>query len=68
MQELAGEPINVGSPKQIGDILFGKMGITGGTKTKTGAWSTSAQILDELAEQGHEFAERRFWNGGRCRS
>jgi DNA polymerase I len=58
LQELAGEPINVGSPKQIGDILFGKMAIPGGTKTKTGAWSTSAQILDELAEQGHEFAKK----------
>jgi len=58
LQELAGEPINVGSPKQIGDILFGKMGIPGGTKTKTGAWSTSAQILDELAEAGHEFAKK----------
>ena len=58
LQGLAGEPINVGSPKQIGDILFGKMGIPGGTKTKTGAWSTSAQILDELAEQGHEFPKK----------
>ena len=58
LQEIAGEPINVGSPKQIGDILFGKMGISGGTKTKTGAWSTSAQILDELAEQGHEFPKK----------
>ncbi len=58
LQELAGEPINVGSPKQIGDILFGKMAIPGGTKTKTGAWSTSAQILDDLAEQGHEFAKK----------
>jgi DNA polymerase I len=58
LQEIAGEPINVGSPKQIGDILFGKMGITGGTKTKTGAWSTSAQILDELAEAGNEFARK----------
>jgi DNA polymerase-1 len=58
IQEIAGEPVNVGSPKQIGDILFGKMGITGGTKTKTGAWSTSAQILDELAEQGHEFPKK----------
>ncbi|NOJ46583.1 DNA polymerase I [Bradyrhizobium archetypum] len=58
LQEIAGEPINVGSPKQIGDILFGKMGIPGGTKTKTGAWSTSAQILDELAEQGHEFPKK----------
>jgi DNA polymerase-1 len=58
LQEIAGEPINVGSPKQIGDILFGKMGIPGGTKTKTGAWSTSAQILDELAEQGHAFPKK----------
>jgi DNA polymerase I len=58
IQEIAGEPVNVGSPKQIGDILFGKMGITGGSKTKTGAWSTSAQILDELAEQGHEFPKK----------
>jgi DNA polymerase I len=58
LQEIAGEPINVGSPKQIGDILFGKMGLPGGTKTKTGAWSTSAQILDELAEQGHEFPKK----------
>jgi DNA polymerase I len=58
LQELAGEPINVGSPKQIGDILFGKMGLPGGTKTKTGAWSTSAQILDELAEQGYDFPKK----------
>ena len=58
IQEIAGEPINVGSPKQIGDILFGKMAIPGGTKTKTGAWSTSAHILDELAEQGHEFPKK----------
>jgi len=58
LQELAGEPINVGSPKQIGDILFGKMGLPGGSKTKTGAWSTSASILDDLAEQGNEFAKK----------
>jgi DNA polymerase-1 len=58
IQAIAGEPVNVGSPKQIGDILFGKMGIPGGTKTKTGAWSTSAQILDDLAEQGHEFPKK----------
>jgi DNA polymerase-1 len=58
LQELAGEPINVGSPKQIGDVLFGKMGLPGGTKTKTGAWSTSAQVLDDLAEQGYEFPRK----------
>jgi DNA polymerase I len=58
IQEIAGEAINVGSPKQLGDIIFGKMGLPGGSKTKTGAWSTSAQILDELAEQGHEFPKK----------
>ena len=54
IQELAGEPFNVGSPKQVGDILFGKMGLPGGRKTKTGAWSTSAQVLEDLAAEGVE--------------
>ncbi|QWG18063.1 DNA polymerase I [Bradyrhizobium sediminis] len=58
IQEIAGEPVNVGSPKQIGDILFGKMGLPGGTKTKTGAWSTTAQVLDDLAEQGHDLPKK----------
>jgi DNA polymerase-1 len=58
IQEIAGEPINVGSPKQIGDIIFGKMGLPGGSKTKTGAWSTSAQVLDDLAELGHELPRK----------
>ena len=56
--ELAGERFNLGSPKQLGDILFGRMGLAGGKKTKTGAWSTSAQVLDELAEQGHKLPQR----------
>jgi DNA polymerase-1 len=53
IQEIAGEPLNPGSPKQIGDVLFGKMKFPGGRKTKTGAWSTSASVLDDLAEEGH---------------
>jgi len=53
IQALAGESLNPGSPKQLGDILFGKLGLPGGTKTKTGQWSTGARVLDELAEQGH---------------
>jgi DNA polymerase-1 len=53
IHELAGETFNVGSPKQLGDILFGKMGLPGGKKTKTGAWSTSAQVLEDLAAEGH---------------
>jgi DNA polymerase-1 len=55
IREAAGEDVNPGSPKQLGDIMFGKMGLPGGSKTKTGAWSTTAQILDDLAEQGHAF-------------
>ncbi|NSZ15380.1 DNA polymerase I [Agrobacterium vitis] len=50
--ELAGERFNVGSPKQLGDILFGRMNLPGGSKTKTGQWSTSAQVLEDLAAQG----------------
>ncbi len=64
IQEMAGEPVNPGSPKQLGDVLFGKMGLPGGSKTKTGAWSTSASILDELAEQGHDFPKKILeWRG-----
>jgi DNA polymerase-1 len=53
IQKLAGEPLNPGSPKQIGDILFGKMALPGGAKTRTGQWSTGARELEDLAEQGH---------------
>jgi DNA polymerase-1 len=56
--ELAGERFNLGSPKQLGDILFGKMNLEGGTKTPTGAWSTRANVLEELAEQGHDLPAR----------
>ncbi|MGA2894958.1 MAG: DNA polymerase I [Xanthobacteraceae bacterium] len=55
---LAGEPVNVGSPKQIGDILFGKLQLPGGTKTKTGQWATGARLLEELAEQGHPLPQK----------
>ena len=51
--ELAGERFNIGSTKQLSDILFGKLSLPGGRKTKTGAWSTGAQVLDELAAEGH---------------
>ncbi|WP_455466085.1 DNA polymerase I [Bartonella sp. B39] len=51
--QLAGEKFNLASPKQLGDILFGKMGLPGGAKTKGGQWSTSAQTLEELAADGH---------------
>jgi DNA polymerase-1 len=57
IKELAGEPLNPGSPKQIGDILFGKLGLPGGSKTKTGQWSTGARELEDLAEQ-HELPRK----------
>ncbi len=49
--ELAGHDFNLGSPKQIGDILFGELSLPGGRKTKTGAWSTDADVLEDLASQ-----------------
>ncbi|WP_035872866.1 DNA polymerase I [Cucumibacter marinus] len=64
IHELAGEKFNVGSPKQLGDILFGKMGLEGGKKTKTGAWATGASALDTLAAEGHELPQRVLdWRG-----
>ncbi|MBI1214010.1 MAG: DNA polymerase I [Alphaproteobacteria bacterium] len=54
LYKLAGEKFNLGSPKQLGDILFGKFSLPGGRKTKTGAWSTDADVLEELAAQGHQ--------------
>jgi len=58
IRSIAGEDFNPGSPKQLGDVLFGKMGLPGGKKTKTGAWSTSASVLEELAEEGHELPQK----------
>ncbi|WP_370675866.1 DNA polymerase I [Pleomorphomonas sp. PLEO] len=56
--EVAGESFNIGSPKQIGDILFGKLGLAGAKKTKTGAWATGADVLEDLAAEGHELPRR----------
>jgi DNA polymerase-1 len=53
-QALVGRPFNLGSPKQIGDVLFGELGLPGGKKTPKGDWSTDASVLDDLAAQGHE--------------
>lgn len=54
---LAGEEFNVGSPKQIGDILFGKLGLKG-KKTASGAWATGADVLADLADEGIELAAK----------
>ncbi len=56
--QVAGERFTIGSPKQLGDILFGKMGVPGGTKTKSGQWSTTAQVLEELAAEGYELPRK----------
>ena len=56
--KLAGEDFNIGSPKQLGDILFGKFSLPGGRKTKTGAWSTDADVLEDVAAQGHDIAKK----------
>ncbi len=58
ISKIAGEKFNPGSPKQLGDILFGKMGLPGGTKTATGAWATGAKVLEDLAEEGHELPKK----------
>ena len=55
---LAGEAFNLGSPKQLGEILFDRMKLPGGKRMKTGAWGTDASVLQDLAEQGHELPAR----------
>jgi DNA polymerase-1 len=55
---LAGEVFNVGSPKQLGEILFDKMSLAGGEKGKTGAYATGADILEDLAAEGHDLPAR----------
>jgi DNA polymerase I len=55
---VVGSPFNIGSPKQLGDILFNQMGLAGGKKTATGAWSTDSDTLEDLAAQGVELAKR----------
>ncbi|MEO9898250.1 MAG: DNA polymerase I [Paracoccaceae bacterium] len=57
IHELAGQSFNVGSPKQLGEILFDKMGIEGGKRGKTGAYATGADVLEDLATE-HELPAR----------
>jgi DNA polymerase-1 len=56
IHQLAGGPFNIGSPKQLGEVLFERLGLPRGKKTKTG-WSTDVEVLSKLAED-HEIAER----------
>lgn len=52
IHELAGGPFNVGSPKQLGEILFDRLGLPGGEKGKTGAYATGADVLEDIAAEG----------------
>jgi DNA polymerase-1 len=55
---LAGHSFNVGSPKQLGEVLFDEMKLSGGKRMKTGAWGTDSSVLQGLADQGSVLAER----------
>ena len=55
---LTGHEFNIGSAKQLGEVLFDEMGISGGKRMKTGAWGTDASVLQTLADQGHELPQR----------
>src|SRR5690606_16922552 len=58
IHQLAGGRFNVGSPKQLGEVLFDQMGLDGGRRGKTGAYATGADVLETLAAQGHDLPAR----------
>lgn len=58
IHELAGQPFTIGSPQQLGNILFEKMGFKGGKKGKSGQYSTDVTVLEDLAGQGVEIARK----------
>lgn len=55
---LAGEPFSIGSPKQLGEILFRKLGLKGGKKGKSGQYSTDVTVMERLAGDGEEIAQK----------
>lgn len=58
IHELAGQPFTIGSPKQLGEILFDKLGFKGGKKGKTGQYSTDQGILERLSGEGAVIADK----------
>ena len=58
IHRLAGHAFNVGSPKQLGEVLFDEMSLAGGKKGKTGAYATGADVLEGLAAEGHDLPAR----------
>jgi len=64
IHKLAGSEFNIGSPKQLGEILFDRMKLEGGRRTKTGAWSTDSDVLEDVAAQGVPVAKKVLdWRG-----
>lgn len=64
IHQLAGGSFNVGSPKQLGEVLFDQMGLEGGKKGKTGAYSTGVDVLEDLAAEGHALPAKVLdWRG-----
>ena len=68
IQEIAGEPINVGSPKQIGDIIFGKMGIARRQQDQDRRMVDLGAGARRTRRTGPRVSRRRFWSGGRSRN
>ena len=58
IHQFAGHAFNVASAKQLGEVLFDEMGLSGGKRMKTGAWGTDASVLQNLADQGHDLPAR----------
>ena len=62
--EICGEEFNIASPKQLGEMIFNKLEIKGGRKNKSGFYSTSADVLEKLAEEGNKIASLVLhWRG-----
>ena len=61
---LAEEDFNIASPKQLGEILYNKLGLKGGKKGKSGLYSTSAEVLEKLGQDGNEICKLVIsWRG-----
>jgi len=58
IHRLAGKTFNVGSPKQLGEVLFDDLKMEGGKKSKAGSYTTGVDVLESLATQGHELPEK----------
>ncbi len=63
IHSLAGESFNVGSPKQLGEILFDRLGLQGGKKTKSGSYSTDSGVLEPLAVENPIVQKVLDWRG-----